>query len=149
MRGFHDEMGGPESIAGPEWGRGVGMTAAGLPASPGVEIAPGLTRVYPPPNMVERRTASPSEVKAKVDRFVAAGVPSADTLRHNFLLRRHLRDPTYGVVPGDGWREKAANGLGVPYVERQIPPSARRDLDRAFRVAERSLPSTFRGQRRT
>jgi len=126
MRGFHDEMGGPESIAGPEWGRGVGMTAAGLPASPGVSLTARFTAT---------RFVSPSE-----DRFVAAGVPSADTLRHNFLLRRQLNDPGYGASREVSWREKAANGLGVPYVyPAHVVPATRRA--RAKGIAYRYSPS--------
>lgn len=43
-------------------------------------------------------------------------LPSEETLRHNFLLRRHLNDPGYGASREVSWREKAANGLRVPYV---------------------------------
>ena len=41
---------------------------------------------------------------------------AADKLRHNYLLRRHLADPMYGVVDSDDWRQRTANGLGVGYV---------------------------------
>lgn len=95
MRGFHDEMGGPESVAGPEWGElgwGDGVTAAGLPASPG---AP---------------SALPSE------KLTWEETQHSEMLRHNFLLRRHLTDPGYGASRELSWREKAANGLGVPCV---------------------------------
>lgn len=95
MRGFHDEMGGPESVAGPEWGElgwGDGVTAAGLPASPG---AP---------------SALPSE------KLTWEETQHSEMLRHNFLLRRHLTDPGYGASRELSWREKAANGLGVASV---------------------------------
>lgn len=47
-------------------------------------------------------------------------LPSEETLRHNFLLRRHLTDPGYGASREVSWREKAANGLGVPYVHPRV-----------------------------
>lgn len=107
MRGFHDEMGGPDSVASPsEWGPlgwGDGVTAAGLPASPG---APSAL-----PSDDDRRRV----LFERGMRFLREQ-PSEDTLRHNFLLRRHLTDPGYGASRELSWREKAANGLGVPYV---------------------------------
>ena len=120
MRGFHDEMGGPESVAGPEWGRGVGMTAAGLPASPGLVIPsdmPTLEELQASNRAAAQRIEfRETKVVWTPDEGFVKDSPSEDTLRHNFLLRRHLNDPGYGVVPGDGWRERCLTALGVPYV---------------------------------
>lgn len=115
MRGFHDEMGGPESIAGPEWGRGVGMTAAGLPASPGVVsgyLYLGHKTTWTPDEGFshESPSALPSE------KLTWEETQHSEMLRHNFLLRRHLTDPGYGASRELSWREKAANGLGVASV---------------------------------
>lgn len=129
MRGFHDEMGGPESIASPsEWGElgwGDGMTAAGLPAAP--ELCAKCRREgrswCPAPSTPD----SPSEV-AKINGSTheamrrgwlipsATTSPSDEQLRHDYLLRRHIFDTSYGVVPGDGWRERCLTALRVPYV---------------------------------
>lgn len=95
MRGYHDELGGPESVASPsEWG------ALGW--------GDGVSQ------------------------------PSEETLRHNWLLRRHLENPSYGVVPGDGWRERCLTALGVTFVDDAPPVLVARNR----RERGRHLPSS-------
>lgn len=107
MRGYSDEMGGPDSVASSsEWGPlsfgDEGMTAAGLPASPGVPEGVPVATAW---------SALPSE------KLTWEETQHSEMLRHNFLLRRHLTDPGYGASRELSWRSKAANGLGVPYVK--------------------------------
>lgn len=178
MRGYHDELGGPDSIASPsEWGDlgwGDGVTAAGLPASPGTPSAfpsdnPGdeaysfdsegralpvedlsaryreVTSPSDPPDSIlydghPEIDPPPSEVRAA---YVAErGIPSADTLRHNFLLRRQLNDPGYGASRAISWREKCANGLGVTDVPAVPRDPKLREMVFSYRASRGYLPSS-------
>ena len=85
MRGFYDELGGPGSIADPsEWGSS--MTAAGLPASPGV--AP---------------SALPSDVLAAEAVAWARQSPSEDTLRQRQIAEITWTGLTDYIVTGIWW----------------------------------------------
>ena len=126
MRGYHDELGGPDSIAGPEWGAlsfgDEGMTAAGLPAT---EVHRYEDHGNTLTVRVTYRLESPSEY-------------SAEYLRHNYLKRREIENPSYGVVPGDGWRERCLSALGVSFVDDAPPVLVARNR----RERGRHLPSS-------
>lgn len=140
MRGYSDEMGGPDSVASPsEWGPlsfgDEGMTAAGLPAGPGVPFRlpdVGLPKPGTASLVVGQPEGPPVVLYEPSDQHEAMRrgwlIPSASTspsdeqLRHNHLLRREIMDPGYGASRGFDWRESALRALGVPYVNPAPPP---------------------------
>lgn len=59
-------------------------------------------------------------IKYRPVEWLKARGATGERLAHDFLLRREMMDPDYGVRDADAWRGMVARGLGVECV-RSVP----------------------------